>query len=277
MQKAFDDLVASLPPGTVLTGPMARAAHVIQLLEQTDGVFKGAAEAAAGLAATLEGLVKSDMLTQGTVDAFGTSTQTIFDQALGADGATRDDAFQAILPLLNELAKAQALGATLDPKSAALLAEAQSKGIVPMLDPLVQQVGLQRQMVGLLSNIAGVSVPGVPGGGADSGGGTPTGPDKGMAAGGVSIGPLSGYWQKLHGTEAVIPMTGGDGIDSLRSAHGAGGGNALSTYVNVSVDGSYGDEQTLKRLATMLNVIHERNIEGQATTLKNILTGSEGR
>jgi hypothetical protein len=34
--------------------------------------------------------------------------------------------------------------------------------------------------------------------------------EKGFAGGGISTGPESGHWEKLHGTEAIIPMEGGN-------------------------------------------------------------------
>jgi len=52
----------------------------------------------------------------------------------------------------------------------------------------------------------------------------------GYASGGISMGPDSGHWELLHGTEAVIPLK--DGAVPVQMSGSGGGGNV---YVNLTI------------------------------------------
>jgi hypothetical protein len=57
----------------------------------------------------------------------------------------------------------------------------------------------------------------------------------GFAEGGVVTGPESGYPVMLHGTEAVVPLSGGRSIPvELEGGGGGGGGNTYNITINPS-------------------------------------------
>lgn len=73
----------------------------------------------------------------------------------------------------------------------------------------------------------------------------------GFAEGGIASGPTSGHWELLHGTEAVIPLSGGSVPVQLQGAPSGGG----DVYVNLTVSSpmTIMDQQTAQ--ATLLPFI----------------------
>ncbi len=209
LKASFDDIVKSLPKGAELSGPFAEAAHMMDLLNQEG--FKKAAEGAQGLADVVKNLRLTDNLNQATVNATGTSAQTLYNQALAAQGATKTDALEAILPLLAELEKAKQAGAVLDPKSAELLAQAEADPVVsamlPLADAAERSVKVQEQIRDGVYKLGGMEFPGVPQ----------------AASGAVFGGPSGGYLAELHGREAVVPLDNSSDAARVMADAGIGG------------------------------------------------------
>ena len=162
-----------LAAGGPLTGGAADAAHLGGLLGaglQDDQrtaeqkAFRGAAEAATAASRAMKDLGDTANLSQSTTDAFSTSASTLYNQALTASGGTDTKAAtQAILPLLTQLQHAQAQGAKLTPDSAALLAQAQKEGLLPMKTVQEQQLDVLKQIRdGSKGDAQGSTLPPVP-------------------------------------------------------------------------------------------------------------------
>src|SRR5262249_14979445 len=151
MQKAFDAMMAKMPKGTELKGAAADAAMMMKFLG--DEAFAGAAAAASGLAKALKDLEDTANLSQSVLDAMNTSMNTLYEQAFNAakgqganDEQAQRAALMAILPLLEQLAHAKALGAKLTPEEEKLLKEAQQAGILPLKTVAEAQLGVQQQI-----------------------------------------------------------------------------------------------------------------------------------
>ena len=56
----------------------------------------------------------------------------------------------------------------------------------------------------------------------------------GFSEGGIASGPLSGYTATLHGTEAIVPLSGGRSIPVEINGGGGGGGNTFNISINAS-------------------------------------------
>ena len=56
----------------------------------------------------------------------------------------------------------------------------------------------------------------------------------GFSEGGVASGPESGYPVTLHGTEAIVPLSGGRSIPVEINGGGGGGGNTFNISINAS-------------------------------------------
>jgi hypothetical protein len=125
---------------------------------------------------------------------------------------------EAIAPALDQLAKAQALGAKLDPASLALLSQAQKDGVVPLMDPAIataaNTAATAHNTAGLGAAIRGI------GGGAVSG-------DAGPAFGGSFASGLaptvmpSDMMLHVHAGETVAVMPAGQQLST--------GGNVVAT------------------------------------------------
>lgn len=100
--------------------------------------FKGAAEAAAGLAQTMAGLIDAGYLTRDAFAAFGVTAMDAFNQAVGA-GASENEALLSILPLLAEIQRAHDLyGYQLTAEQQQLMDIAHAHGLAFPTDPILQ-------------------------------------------------------------------------------------------------------------------------------------------
>ena len=113
----------------------------------------------------------------------------LFNQALGAKGATEKDALKAVLPELTQLQKDQAMGAKLTPEEMDLLAKAQAEGLLPMKDIQTQQLETLR---GIEKNTGGKAT-GTPNAGTGGGArGYGPGYAEGFYSPSMPTGPLPG-------------------------------------------------------------------------------------
>jgi len=201
---SFTDLQKTLPKGVAVGGDYANAMQMLTLMNNQ--TFKGAATGAAGLGQTAQGVIEAGGLTQAFTNALGTSAQTLYLQEMSVKGATTATALEGELPLLKELAQAQALGMKLDPAAAKLVADATKDGLLPAQDVATQSLG---QLKVIAQNTGRMG----------AGGGGPTYNVPGLAEGGYITAPTLAV---LHGREAVMPL---DSIaPMLRSILGAAPG-----------------------------------------------------
>lgn len=77
----------------------------------------------------------------------------------------------------------------------------------------------------------------------------------GFSEGGVASGPSSGYPVMLHGTEAVVPLSGGRSIPVEMKGGGGGGGNTFNISINPSGITDRTDKRELAR--SMGNMIQQ--------------------
>jgi hypothetical protein len=283
MQKAFELMMAHMPKGTQLTGQAAEAAHLMDLLK--DAGFSDASKAAAGLAQALKYLTDTTMLSQATLDALSQSAMTLYNQAKSAPGATDKDALMAILPLLIQLQKAQAMGAKLTPDEVRLLADAQKAGILPMLDVQSQQLGVQQQIrdgIYLLANKPQdkPGAPGEPGGGPGGGPGGDPGGDHRRGGANYATGTMGfrdfgrGMPAWLHGNEAVLPKSQ---LSNFIQEHGGAAGSTTVNHMTFNLEGSMNDEAALNRLARTITGLLISNREGIGSAVVDKASGAGGR
>jgi hypothetical protein len=151
-QKAFEEMVRSLPSGTVLTGQAAEVAQILEALKNP--LYKGAADTASSGAKIFADLRKTDNLSPEVVGAFETTLQTGMDEARkgleGIPNLTEDQqrrlTEQANLPMLVEMQHARAAGMHLDAATEKALAQADADHLLPALSIAEQQLAVQKQI-----------------------------------------------------------------------------------------------------------------------------------
>ena len=85
----------------------------------------------------------------------------------------------------------------------------------------------------------------------------------GFSQGGVASGPTSGYPAMLHGTEAVVPLSGGRSIPVEMKGGGGGGGNNFNMTFNLSGLTDRTDKRQLAReIGNMVQQEVARSIGG---------------
>jgi hypothetical protein len=266
---AFADMQKSLPKGVTPTGDAATAMQMLTLLQNKQ--FAAAASGAAGLGQAAGGMIDSGGMTQSMVGALGTSIETLYNQALGAKGATSKTAEEAIAPALAQLAKAQALGAKLDPSAAALLAQAQKDGIVPLMDPAISTAA---NTAATAHNTAGLAAALRSSAGGATGG--PAGaPYGGSFASGLAPTVMpSDMMLHVHAGETVAVMPTGQQLSAggnIVATKGAGSTPSVFHFAPmISVTGGFTDpkavgdavasalEQQVPRLVARVTDIHNR-------------------
>ena len=83
----------------------------------------------------------------------------------------------------------------------------------------------------------------------------------GLSEGGVMSGPMSGYPAMLHGTEAVVPLSGGRSIPV--EMKGGGGGNTFNITVNAGGITDRSDKRAMAReIGNMIQQEVARSIGG---------------
>jgi hypothetical protein len=268
LQGPFDEMVKNMPKGTALTGDAAKFAHLEELMK--DKGFAGAASGAEGLAKFTGGALDRGALTPEAIQAISTSMMTLYNQAMGAKGATSDDALRAILPELAALQRAQALGAKLTPDEIAMLKEADDKHLLPMLDVQTQQLVTQQGIRRAVEALAGINSSNTGTGGAGTGGASNfsnTGPPVKNYAGGGFVPPGVVQPALLHGGthgEFVMPGTGGV----------SPGGNSVSVRQgDITVMAAH---LGLDDLAVMMKDLLRDNIGGTVTNIQRALDPSSG-
>lgn len=160
----LDALSKTLPEGMALTGSAGQAALVDKALDNP--LFKGAATSSKAGATILGSLEKSDDLSQGVVDAFGTTLKSNMAQAIAgtADLHVSPDeqrklAEEANLPLLAQLQHAEAEGAHLSDETKAELEQARTDGILPLKSIAEQSLDMERQIRDAVLRGANLAVP----------------------------------------------------------------------------------------------------------------------
>lgn len=121
-----------------ILGPIQRYMDLTKPGSEGDpaGLFRGAAEGASALAQVLGGLTQQELpLTVQQFGAFEQQAKSAFDQAI-AGGATTQEAYQAIGPLLQEIVKASSqYGIQLDANTQSLVDQAAAAGVAFKTDP----------------------------------------------------------------------------------------------------------------------------------------------
>lgn len=84
----------------------------------------------------------------------------------------------------------------------------------------------------------------------------------GFSEGGVASGPASGYPAMLHGTEAIVPLSGGRSIP-VEMKGGGGGGSSFNITVNAGGITDRTDKRALAReIGNMIQQEVARSIGG---------------
>jgi hypothetical protein len=188
---------------------------------------EAALTAVESLNTAFEGIANAGYMTQSAFDAFGTSAQSAFDQAV-AGGLSSEQAYQAIGPLLANILRAhEEYGVAIDADTQALIDQARAAGVAFPTDPIYAMVDAVHELINAIrvanglppinwaSQAASAAEGATPGGrrppasDPDSGGDAPApSSTDGFAEGGIAYGPTSGHWELLHGTEMVTPLNG---------------------------------------------------------------------
>lgn len=163
MQKSIESLVKQ---GSPLTGGAATAALTAELLKNKD--FAAAASGAGAGGDIAKDLLQSGNMSQKTLDAFGTSTTSFYQQALtaakaqvGADGKQIDlataqhEATLATLPMLAQMQHAQEMGLKLSPDMKDMLTAAAAD--LPANTLAEQSLDVAKQTRDGVNKMAGVS------------------------------------------------------------------------------------------------------------------------
>jgi len=141
----WESLGSLVPPEVLeaILGPIHRVMEMTKPGGEGDpaGLFRGAAEGAAALAQILTGLSKDDMpLLDSQFQAFGQQAQSAFAQAI-AGGATSQEAFMAIGPLLQAIISAsEEYGIAIDDNTLALIDQAEQNGVTFKTSPMERMV-----------------------------------------------------------------------------------------------------------------------------------------
>jgi tape measure domain-containing protein len=186
-----------------LLGPMSRIFNITKPGGE-DGpasLFRGAAEAAQGLAANLKGLADTGYLTQESFSRFGTLTKAAFDQAK-AGGANTKEAITAILPELQAaVSAAQQYGYALDPATQKLKEQAEAAGFSFPVEPTQIMIDLLKEVV----TVMGGEIPAS----AQTASSSVTG------AADVMKGSVEGAKGALEGAAASMQDAAGSAVDAL--------------------------------------------------------------
>ncbi len=92
---------------------------------------------------------------------------------------------------------------------------------------------------------------------------TATGWIPGFSEGGIATGPSSGYPAMLHGTEAIVPLSGGRSIPVEINGATGGGGNTFNITVNAGGITDRTDKRQLAReIGNMIQQEMSRSIGG---------------
>lgn len=155
LKAAFEQLTKDMPAGAALPKGLEHMAMIEELLG--DESFKKGAEASQAGAEAMKGLEQTGYLNQETTDAFQQDAIALQHQAVQAaidHGYSPEQARiageEANLPLLAQLQKAQSEGAVLSPEAQQMLADAQKDGVLPLKDVATQQLGVLKDIRGLL-------------------------------------------------------------------------------------------------------------------------------
>jgi hypothetical protein len=85
----------------------------------------------------------------------------------------------------------------------------------------------------------------------------------GFSEGGIATGPSSGYPAMLHGTEAIVPLSGGRSIPVEINGPTGGGGNTFNITVNAGGITDRTDKRQLAReIGNMIQQEMSRSIGG---------------
>ena len=202
---------------SALLGPMFS-----QIALASNDTFRAASQGAQAFADTLHAFRANELpLTIGQITAFGTEAQTAFNQAV-AGGATTQEAFVAIAPLLAQLQSASSqYGFTLDKNTQSLIDQATAAGVAFPTDPVDKLVAAVQKLIDYLSHdlvdsakAAGDALNNIPSGPVvqdtsgvwgDPGSGGYTPEQYKHAAGGVATRATVGIFGEA-GPEALIPL-----------------------------------------------------------------------
>jgi hypothetical protein len=194
-----------------------------------------------------------------------TAVDAAREAGLGPEEATKAG-FAAVAPLLREqLNAAIRSGRELDANTQALLEEAKRNGIEILADPAIESLGVQREQLAVLQQIAGMPVGGGSGGGGGGGGqasggsGAETGGVTGRGGGG-DVGDFIPRWDQdiprfAEGAHIKRPMLAivGDRPeriipdDAFRMASGSGASFPVDLPRNSGAGGSSGGRGVSKR------------------------------
>jgi len=135
---------------SALLGPMFS-----QIALASNETFRAATTGAQAFADTLHAFRANELpLTVQQLGAFGTEAQTAFNQAV-AGGASTQEAFVAIAPLLSQLQSAASqYGFTLDANTQSLINQAKASGVAFPVDPIDKIVAAIQKLIDKLDGVA---------------------------------------------------------------------------------------------------------------------------